>query len=104
MGQPAFSLSRAHPGNGNSRARRRFYVFCRAAFDDRVIGELVQQGTYWGPSSPGDDPRAKERVQQHFLMVDADDGEEAVARAQTALTDAGGGGPDLTLVGPAADQ
>lgn len=103
MAQLAPDLSRDRSENARSRVRRRFYVLCRAAFDDRVIVQLLQRGTYWGPRSPGDAQQAKDRVQQHFLMVEADNGEDAIVLAQTVLTEAGGGVPDLTLVGPAAD-
>ncbi len=89
--------------SGQGRLGRRFYVFCSAALDDRVIAKLAQKGFYWGPGSPRrSHPHGASRL-QHFLTVEAGSGEEAVERARGAVLGAGGKAPDLTLVGSKAN-
>ncbi len=83
-----------------ARLRRCFYVSCRAVLDQRVIAKLDRQGHYWKPRS---EMKPATRRDQHFLTVEAESGEEAVEHARDAVLGAGGGAPDLALVGSKAD-
>jgi hypothetical protein len=96
-----FRLGGESPGERQpARLRRCFYVSCKAVLDQRVIAELDRQGLYLRPRS---ELKPATRREQHFLTVEAESGEEAVEHASDAVLAAGGGTPDLALVGSKAN-
>ena len=97
MSRPASRRSRGDEESDRAGSQQRFFVFCKTPLDSGVIDMLIEQRAYWGPSSPGD--RLGATVQRHFLVVWAESGEHALFRARSAVLAAGGGAPDLSLVG-----
>ncbi len=89
--------------NGEPQLRRRFYVLCRAPLDDGVILNLIRHEVYWGPRSPVGSPRLEANRQNHFLIIEAHSGQEAVARAGEFVSITGGEDPELRLVGLVPD-
>ncbi len=89
--------------SGDSQLRRRFYVLCRASLDDGVILNLIRHQVYWGPRSPIGSPRLEASRQNHFLIIEARSGEEAIVRADDFISIAGGEAPELRLVGVVPD-
>lgn len=83
-----------------ARLRGRFYVICKAVLEERVITKLDRQGLYWRPRS---ELKPAAGCEQHFLIVEAESGEEAVEHAREAVLGAGGGAPELKLVESQAD-
>lgn len=71
-------------------------------FDDRLIAKLAQKAVYWGPSSQRRRPCSATKRQQHFLTVEAENGEDAIDLAREVVLAASGDAPELNLVKPKA--